>query len=74
MVWIIQHSADLGFALSIIVGICTVYIGIQMQRRRNLPSKVKLTSGEIVVSMLVLIAGLFVLGINAVRTYGGGHP
>lgn len=74
MAWLIHNSKDVGFVLTVLIGIYTVYIGIHIQRRRALPSKVKLSRNEIVIAMLLLIVGMFVLGINAVHTFAHGNP
>lgn len=69
MPWIYSHIASVGFWMEILVGCYTVYLGVQVQRRRSLESKVKLNGGEITFGILLLIVACFLLGVHAVQLF-----
>jgi hypothetical protein len=69
MTWILAHSSTFSFWVTTLVGLYTVYIGIQIQRRKNIDSKVKLKPAEISIGLGLLVIGCFLLGIRAVHIW-----
>ncbi len=69
MTWLYTHIVNVGFWMQTLIGIYTVYIGVQISRRRNWESRMKLTRSELVIAMLLLIVGCFLLGVHAVERW-----
>jgi hypothetical protein len=69
MTWISANSANVIFWITTMVGLYTVYIGIQMQRRKNDESKVKLKPAEISIGLALVVIDCFMLGVRAVHIW-----
>ncbi len=70
MTWLFAHIVDVGFWTEILIGIYTVYVGVQVKRRRQSESKVKITGSEIALGLCLLAFGSFFLGIHAIHAFG----
>jgi len=69
MTWLLAHISHIALWIQILVGLYTVYIGVQIQRRKNIDSKVKLKPAEIGIGLALLIVGCFLLGVRAVHIW-----
>ena len=69
MHWISANSGNVIFWVTTIVGLYTVYIGIQIQRRKNVESKVKLKPAEIFIGLALVVIDCFMLGVRAVHIW-----
>ncbi|NYF52127.1 hypothetical protein HDF12_002492 [Edaphobacter lichenicola] len=69
MTWVFEHSSNISLWVTTLAGLYAVYMGIQIQRRKNIPSPVKLKPAEISIGIILLVIGCFMLGIRAVRIW-----
>ena len=70
MHWLYMHVTDIGFCLLLLSGIFTVYLGtITIKRRKKGLTGNVLTGPELTVGMVLLLAGVFILGIHAVHNF-----
>jgi hypothetical protein len=69
MNWISAHSSNVIFWVTTIVGLYTVYIGIQIHRRKHVESKVKLKPAEISIGLALVVIDCFMLGVRAVHIW-----
>ena len=69
MGWMFTNSGEIMFWITSIVGLYTVYIGIQIQRRKNIESKVKLNPAEISIGLALIVVDCFLLGVRAVHNW-----
>jgi len=51
---IVANSRSIEFWLTIIIGLFTMYVGLQVRKRKNWPERIKLKPFELLVAFLLM--------------------